>query len=31
MGQVVRYDVGNAYDPAYTMVCRIENKWLPRG
>jgi amidase len=29
MGQVVRYDVGNVYDPAYTMVCRIEKKWLP--
>jgi acetamidase/formamidase len=30
MGQVVRYDVGNVYDPAYTMACRIEKKWLPR-
>jgi acetamidase/formamidase len=30
MGQVVRYDVGNVFDPAYTMVCRIEKKWLPR-
>jgi len=30
MGQVVRYDVGNVYDPAYTMVCRIEKKWLPK-
>ena len=29
MGQVVRYDVGNVYDPAFTMVCRIEKKWLP--
>jgi len=29
MGQVVRYDVGNVYDPAYTMVCRIDRKWLP--
>ena len=29
MGQVVRYDVGNVFDPAYTMVCRIEKKWLP--
>ena len=29
MGQVVRYDVGNVYDPAYTMVCRIARKWLP--
>lgn len=30
MGQVVRYDVGNVFDPAYTMVCRIPKKWLPR-
>jgi len=29
MGQAVRYDVGNVYDPAYTMVCRIAKKWLP--
>lgn len=30
MGQVVRYDVGNVFDPAYTMVCRIAKKWLKR-
>ena len=30
MGQVVRYDVGNVFDPAFTMVCRIEKKWLPK-
>jgi acetamidase/formamidase len=30
MGQVVGYDVGNVYDPAYTMVCRIEKRWLPK-
>ena len=29
LGQVVRYDVGNVYDPAYTMACRVEKKWLP--
>jgi amidase len=29
MGQLVRYDVGNVFDPAYTMVCRMEKKWLP--
>ena len=29
MGQVVRYEVGNVFDPAYTMVCKIEKKWLP--
>jgi len=30
LGQVVRYEVGNVFDPAYTMVCRIEKKWLPK-
>jgi acetamidase/formamidase len=30
MGQVVRYDVGNVFDPAYTMVCLIEKRWLPK-
>lgn len=30
LGQVVRYDVGNVFDPAYTMACRIAKKWLPR-
>lgn len=29
MGQTVRYDVGNVFDPAYTMVCRIDKRWLP--
>lgn len=29
MGQVVRYEVGNVFDPAYTMVCKIAKKWLP--
>ena len=23
MGQCVRYDLGNMYDPAYTMVCKV--------
>jgi len=34
MGQVVRYDVGNVYDPAYTMVCKMPKRVLnalPRG
>jgi acetamidase/formamidase len=30
MGQVVRYEVGNVYDPAYTMVCKIPKQWLPQ-
>lgn len=30
MGQVVRYDIGNVVDPAYTLVCRVSKKWLPQ-
>ncbi|GAA3081586.1 acetamidase/formamidase family protein [Rhizobium viscosum] len=29
LGQVVRYDIGNVFDPAYTVACRIAKKWLP--
>ncbi len=28
MGQAVEYDVGNVYDPAYTMVCKMSRKTL---
>jgi amidase len=28
LGQCVRYDIGNVYDPAYTVACRLEKKWL---
>lgn len=28
MGQVVRYDVGNVFNPAYTVSCRIARRWL---
>jgi acetamidase/formamidase len=28
LGQCVRYDIGNVYDPAYTVVCRLEKRWL---
>jgi acetamidase/formamidase len=28
LGQAVRYDVGNVYDPAYTVVCRLAKRWL---
>ena len=28
MGQVVEYDIGNIYDPAYTMVCKISKQTL---
>jgi acetamidase/formamidase len=30
MGQVVRYDIGNVFDPAYTVACRIAKRWLKR-
>ena len=29
LGQAVRYDIGNVYDPAYTVACRMSKKWLP--
>ena len=29
LGQCIRYDLGNVFDPAYTMVARIEKRWLP--
>jgi len=29
LGQTVRYEVGNVYNPAYTMVCSVGKKWLP--
>ena len=28
LGQVVRYDIGNVFDPAYTVACRVEKRWL---
>jgi amidase len=28
MGQCVEYDLGNMYDPAYTMVCKISKRFL---
>jgi len=28
MGQVVEYEVGNVFDPAFTMVCKMEKRWL---
>ena len=29
MGRCVRYDVGNVFDPAYTMVCKMPKRVLP--
>ncbi len=28
MGQTVEYDLGNIFDPAYTMVCKMPKRWL---
>jgi len=28
LGQCVKYDVGNVYDPAYTMICKLNKKWI---
>ena len=29
LGQCVRYDIGNVFDPAYTVVCKVEKRLLP--
>ncbi len=29
LGQTVDYDLGNVFDPAYTMICKLEKRWLP--
>ena len=29
LGQTILYDVGNVFDPAYTMVAKIAKRWLP--
>ena len=31
LGQAVEYDLGNVYDPAYTMVCKLRKSLLPQG
>ena len=28
LGQCVEYDLGNIYDPAYTMVCKMPKRFL---
>jgi amidase len=30
LGQIVRYEVGNVFDPAFTMACLVEKRWLPQ-
>lgn len=29
LAQVIRYEIGNVFDPAYTVAAKIERKWLP--
>jgi len=29
LGQCVRYEIGNVFDPAYTVICKIEKRLLP--
>ncbi len=29
LGQCIEYDVGNVYDPAYTVVAKVAREWLP--
>jgi acetamidase/formamidase len=31
MGMAVRYHVANVFNPAYSVACRIEKRWLPGG
>lgn len=31
LGQCVRYEVGNVFDPAYTMICKVAKSLLNRG
>ena len=30
LGQVVRYDVGNVFNPAVTVACRLAKRWLTK-
>jgi amidase len=29
LGQCIRYDVGNVFDPAYTVVAKVAKQLLP--
>ncbi len=29
LGMAVRYDIGNVFNPAFSVACRLEKKWLP--
>ena len=28
LGQAVRYEIGNVFDPAYTVICKVAKRWL---
>jgi amidase len=28
LGQTVRYEVANVFNPAYSVVCRLAKRWL---
>ena len=28
LGQAVRYEVANVFNPAYSVVCRLAKRWL---
>jgi hypothetical protein len=30
LGQAIEYDVGNVFDPAYTVVAKVEKRFLPQ-
>ncbi len=29
LGMAVRYDIGNVFNPAFSVACRVEKRWLP--
>jgi amidase len=29
LGQLIRYEIGNVFDPAYTVIAKIEKRYLP--
>ena len=29
LGQTIEYEIGNVFDPAYTVVAKLNKKWLP--
>jgi len=30
LGQCIEYDIGNVFDPAYTVACKLKKKWLQK-